>query len=210
MHSFLVFVLGSLFVSFRPSSLRFPPLFHECFPSAFTFGLFRFPSGSFRPLLFRLRLLGLCFFFSLSSRFRLTVASSLPRFCFRFFGSPRSLQPDLSCFPSRFRYSASCLFPFALPCFAPTAVPQVLPFCFRLRAFPLPFRFLSSPSSPLPATQLSDSSFPSLPGSASQLLSRCAPPLSLLRFPLSVQPDLSCLPSRFSYSAFCLFPFALP
>ena len=64
MLSFPVPVLSFLFVSFRPSSLRFPQLFHECFPFAFAFGLFRFPSGSFRPLLFRLRLLGLCFFLS--------------------------------------------------------------------------------------------------------------------------------------------------
>ena len=48
--------------------------------------------------------------------------------------------------PSGSAYSARCLFPFALPCFAPTAVPQVLPFCFCLRAFPLAFCFLSSAS----------------------------------------------------------------
>ena len=53
-----------LFVSFRPSPIRFPQLFLRCFPFAFAFGLFRFPSGFFRPLLFRLRLLGLCFFLS--------------------------------------------------------------------------------------------------------------------------------------------------
>ena len=35
-------------------------------------------------------------------------------------------------------------------------------------------------------------------------------PLSLLTFPRSLRPDLSCLPSRFRYSASCLFPFALP
>ena len=63
---------------------------------------------------------------------------SLPRF-------PRSFPPDLSCVLSRFSYSASCLFPFALPRFAPTAVPRVLTLCFRFRSFPLPFRFLSSP-----------------------------------------------------------------
>ena len=40
-----------------------------------------------------------------------------------------------------------------------------------------------------------------LPGFASQLLSRCPPPLSLLRFPLSLQPNFSCLPSRFLYLA---------
>ena len=34
-----------------------------------------------------------------------------------------------------------CSFPFALPCFAPTAVPQVLTFRFHFRYFPLPVRF---------------------------------------------------------------------
>ena len=64
MPSFQVLVLGSLFVSFRPSLIRFPQLFLRCFPYAFALGIFRFPSGFFRPLLFRLRLLGLCFFLS--------------------------------------------------------------------------------------------------------------------------------------------------
>ena len=50
-------------------------------------------------------------------------------------------------------------------------------------------------------------SFPSLPGSALQLLSRCPPPLSLPRFPLSLRPDLSCLPSRFLYSALLMVSF---
>ena len=44
---------------------------------------------------------------------------------------------------SRFSYSACCLFPFVPPGFAPTAVPPVLPFCFRFRAFPPAFRSLS-------------------------------------------------------------------
>ena len=69
------------------------------------------------------------------------------------------------------------------------------------RHFSVPFRFLSSASVPFPATQPSVSSFPSLPGSASRLLPR---------FPRSFPPDLSCALSRFSYSASCLFPFALP
>ena len=52
-----------------------------------------------------------------------------------------------------------CSFPFALPCFAPTAVPQVLTFRFAssrplpFRCFPLPTPFLSSVRLPLPATQ---------------------------------------------------------
>ena len=91
--------------------------------------------------------------FPFSSCFRLTVASSVLRFRSRFFGFPRSLLPDLSCIPSRFRYSAFCLFPFVLPCFAPTAGPQVLAFRFRFRPFPFFFRFLSSASFPVLTTQ---------------------------------------------------------
>ena len=37
----------------------------------------------------------------------------------------------------RFSYSAFCLFPFVLPCLAPTAALQVLTLRFRLRCFPL-------------------------------------------------------------------------
>ena len=95
-----------LFVSFRPSSLRS----HSCSTSAdlpfslpvfsvplsHSFVRFCFPSGysAFRS----------SFLFSRSSASRLLPCSppplSLPR-------SPRSLQPDLSCLPSRFSYSAS-------------------------------------------------------------------------------------------------------
>ena len=63
----------------------------------------------------------------------------------------------LSCLVSRAFHPGSgtqrfCMFPFTLPRFAPTAVPQVLTSSFRFPYFPLPFRFLSSASSPLPAT----------------------------------------------------------
>ena len=51
------------------------------------------------------------------------------------------------------------------------------------------------------------SSFPSLLGSASQLLSRCPSLLSLPRFPLSLWPGFPCLPSRFLYSAFLFVSF---
>ena len=62
MLSFQVLVLGFLFVSFHPSLIRFPQLFLRCLPRAFAFGIFRFPSVSFRSLSFRFRLLSLCFF----------------------------------------------------------------------------------------------------------------------------------------------------
>ena len=112
MLSFQVPVLGSTvrFFSLFPASL--PQPFHRCLPSGLTSGIFHFKSAFFRPLLFRFQLLSLLFFFSLSSCLRLTVASSVLRICFRFFGFPRSLQPDLSCFPSRFLYSALLLVSF--------------------------------------------------------------------------------------------------
>ena len=47
----------------------------------------------------------------------------------------------------------------------------------------------------------------SLPGLASQRLLRCPIPLSLPRFPLSLRPDFSCLPSRFLYSALLFVSF---
>ena len=81
-----------------------------------------------------------CFFLSFSSRFRLTVASSVLVFRFRFFRFPSSLPPSFPCFFSDFLYLAFCWFPFVLPCFAPAAVPQVIPFFFgTLACLSLPF-----------------------------------------------------------------------
>ena len=78
--------------------------------------------------------------FPLSSRLRLTVGylgAPVPLSLSRF--SP-SFRPGFPCLIPGSMYLASCLFPFVLPCFAPTAVPQVLTF-FRLstslRCFPL-------------------------------------------------------------------------
>ena len=53
-----------------------------------------------------------------------------------------------------------CLFPFALPWFAPTAVPQVLASNFRFSHFPSRFDFLSSILVWFSTTQLSVSLFP--------------------------------------------------
>ena len=138
MHSFPVPVLGSLFVSFRPSSLRFPQLFHECFPSAFAFGLFRFPSGSFRPLLLRLRLLSLCFFLSVLPVF---ASQWLPRCCLSAFAS--LLSPFLpGWFPIR---SLPVLRTRLSVCFLssfPVSLPQPFHRCFP--SFPLPLVRFSS------------------------------------------------------------------
>ena len=82
-----------------------------------------------------------------------------------------------------------CLSVFRLPCFS-TSVPLSF----------VRFPFASSYSAFC-------SSFPPLPGSALQLLSRCPSPLSLPRSPLSLLPDFSCFPSRFLYSALLLVSF---
>ena len=137
-------------------------------------------------LLFRFRLLSLCFFLS-----ALPVSASqwLPRCALSAFASlafPVLSDPISRAFLPGSSYSASCSFPFALPDFAPTAVPSVLPSCSRLRAFPsLPLSFVCFRS--VLTTQPSVLSFPFFPfspGSGSS--GACFPLLSGL-FP--------CLPS---------------
>ena len=74
-----------------------------------------------------------CFFRSVSSCFRLSVATSVRCFRFRFFSFPPSFQPGFPCFLSGFLYLAFRSFPFILPGFAPTTVPPVLTLhCFRV------------------------------------------------------------------------------
>ena len=91
----------------------------------------------------------------------------------------------------------------------------MLPLCFRFRAFPLPFRFLSSPSSPPPATRPLFLPFRFLPVSASQWLNRCSAPahassvFPVLPGPVSrafVSGSRTRLPVRFLSS----FPVSLP
>ena len=109
---FRLLVLGFLSVSFRPSRLRFPQLFHRCFPS-FPLPLVRFTSGlsACLPLSF------VCFGLLLTTQ---PSALSFPLFPFspvggshgarRFLSSPTlssSVQP-VSMPSFRFRYSASC------------------------------------------------------------------------------------------------------
>ena len=64
----------------------------------------------------------------------------------RFPGSSPSLRPGFPCLPSGSVCSALCQFPFALPCFAPTAVPQVIAWLSSFR----PLTLALSPSFPLP------------------------------------------------------------
>ena len=133
--------------------------------------------------------------FPFSSRFRLTVASSVLRSPFRSCGLPRSFLPGFPCIPSRFRYSASPYVSFR---------PSLIRSHDRSSGASLS-RFSASRSlDDLRSRSASGYSarcffLSALPASASQWLPRCAPPLSLPGFPRSSRPDLSCLLSRFSY-----------
>ena len=181
MPSFQVPVLGFLFVSFRPSRFRS----HSCstgaclllslsaFPLLFPLSFVRFFSGSD--------------YSAFCSSFPLFPASPLSgfpgaRFRFRFFAFPfQSCLISHAFLPgSRTRLSVCFLSPFLAS--LPTAVPRVLPFCFRFRAFPLPFRFLSSPSSPPPATWPLFLPFRFFPFPPHSGLSGAPSPLSLPRF----------------------------
>ena len=112
-----------LYVSFHPSLIRS----HSCSSGA-CFRIFRFPSGSFRPLPARFRLLSstvLPFSLFPPSSHRDYLDSS------RFLSSPplsSSILPGFPFISSDSAYSAFCWFPFVLPCFTPAAVPQVIPF----------------------------------------------------------------------------------
>ena len=199
------FVLGFLFVSFRPSLTRS----HSCSSGAYLMlslsvlsasvplSFVRFPSAS--------GYLAFCFFLSLlpvlASQWLLRCFGSsfrLPRF-------PPSLPPGFPCFFSGFRSLAFCLFPFILPGFAPTAVPPVLPF-FSAFFRPLLFRAFSLPSAffrPLrPASDYSAfcSFFSLLPVLPWQRFLRCFFPLPSGLFP--------CLPSD-SGTQLPAFPFSI-
>ena len=99
-------------------------------------------------------------------------------------------------------YSAFCLFPFILPGFAPTAVPPVLPFCSRFRAFPsLPLSFVRFRL--VLTTQPSALSFPFFPFSPVGGSFGVRPFLSSLSLSSSVRP-VSMPSFRFRYSASCV------
>ena len=92
------------------------------------------------------QLLSFCFFLSSFPLFQ--PHSWLLQLLGSVFTSPfsSSFLPGFPCIPSDSKYLAFCLFPFVLPCFTPTAVPQVLPFQISPPG-PMPdFRFLSSAS----------------------------------------------------------------
>ena len=132
-------------------------------------------------------------------------------FRFPFLRFPRSVLPDLSCFPSRFRYLAFCLFPFALPRFAShscsTSAPLVLSLSGFSASLPVPFVPFCSASGYL--------AFCVFLSASSRFRLTVAYPVLRLRsrflgFPRSSLPGFPCALSRFPYSAFCSFPFVLP
>ena len=130
--------LSVCFLSPFPDSLT--QLFLRCLPHAFAFGLSAFLPLSFVRFRSASGYSALCFFRSplpgLASQWLFQCFGSsfrLPRF-------PPSLPPGLPCFCSWLRYWAFCSFPFILPGFAPTAVPQVFPFDCSLGRV-LDFRF---------------------------------------------------------------------
>ena len=135
------FVLGLLFVSFRPSLIRS----HSRSSSAYlvlslsVFSLsFHFLSSASVPVLATWPLfLPFLFLPALASQWLLRCCLSV----FRLPCPSTSVPPGFPCFPSISSYSAFCLFPFILPSFAPTAVPLVLPLCSRFRVFPFPSAF---------------------------------------------------------------------
>ena len=135
--------------------------------------------------------------------FRCSVPLSLP--CF----PPFSL-PDCSSFLPGLSYLASCSFPFVLPRFAPTAVPRVLALCFRFRPFPFPIRYMTFADRSGSDYSALCSSFPLFPVSPLSGFPGARFRFRFLRFPRSFLLGCPHILSRFRYSAFCLFPFALP
>ena len=122
--------------------------------------------------------------------------------------SPYS-RPGFPCLLSGSVYSASCLFPFVLPSFAPTAVPLALPFWITPRGSTLGFRFLSSTSALASHYSASVSSFPLFPFPPHSGLRGARPFLSSPSLSPSV-PPVSMLPFRFRYLSSLLFLSPLP
>ena len=202
MLSFPVPVLSFLFVSFRPSLIRFPQLFLRCFPYALALGIFRFPSGFFRPLLFRLRLLGLLCF--LSSFFPFPPHSG-------FSGAPLplTLSQFSPFFPAWFPMLSFPVLRTRLPVRFLSSFPVSLPQLFH-RCFPFALAFGLSLRFPLSfvhfclvlTTQPSVLSFPFFPFSPVGGSFGAVRFLSSPSFSSSVRP-VSMPLFRFRYSAFC-------
>ena len=175
MLSFQVFVLGSTVGFLLPFLDSLPQLFLKCLPCAFAFGLspsfpfsfVHFSSGS-----------GYSAFvssFPLSSRPCLTTACPVRHFHFRFFGLHCSSRPSFPCLLSQFFVLGFLFVSFRPSLIRSHSRSSSAYLVLSLSVFPLPFRFLSSTSFPVLATQLSAFSFLFLPRFASQLLFRVLP-----------------------------------
>ena len=143
--------------SFRFCLLSFPVLFPFVLPCLAPAAvrqvlIFRFHSDvlPWLPLSFvrfRFRLLTtqpLHFSFPLFHCFALQPGFPASRFSFRLPVFPLSSGLVSRTFRPILSTQLFCSFPFALPCFAPTAVPQVLPFWISPPGSTPSFRFLSS------------------------------------------------------------------
>ena len=148
---------------------------------------------SFRSASARFWILSFLFFLSALHRFRLTVAFPTPRLSLSLLPDlPRSSQLVSRLSSPVLLIQLSCLFPFALPCFAPTAVPQVLRYPplstasfpdSSLRPFALRFPF--SPRFRFPSTFRLPFPFCFHPASFPQLSFRFAPVRLGLRYLVS-------------------------
>ena len=146
MHSFPVPVLSPAvsFLSLFPDSL--PQPFLRCSLSAFASRVFLFRSASFRPLHFRFQLLSLLFLPFCSPAVPPHSCFPARRLRSRFLGFPVLSRLISHAFHPGSLTQLRCPFPFVLPCFAPAAVPQVIPFRIPPPG-PVPdFRFLASAS----------------------------------------------------------------
>ena len=198
---------ASPYVSFRPSLIRS----HDRSSGAhFQLSLSVFSASLPLPFVRFCSASGYSAFRSSFSDFfpsRLTVASRVPPFPLSLLRLPLPFSlVSHEVLPVRL-YSASCLFPFVLPSFAPTAVPLVLPFWISPRGSSLDFRFLSSTSALASHYSASVSSFPLFPFPPHSGLRGARPFLSSP----SLSPDLppvSMLPVRFRYLSLPAIPFS--
>ena len=157
-------ILGFLFVSFRPSLLRSHSRSTGASLLDHSSGINAWLPVPFVPFRFSISLLSLSvFLFHFLPGFASQLAAPVLLFRLRFPDPSPYPRPGFPCHPSGSVYSASCLFPFVLPCFAPTAVPQVLPFWIAPRGSTHGFRFLPVPSALASHYSASASSFPCFP-----------------------------------------------
>ena len=106
--------------------------------------------------------------FASSSCLRLTVASSVLRFCYRSYGLPRSLPPGFPCVPSRFRYSASLYVSFRPSSLRSHSCSTSACLRFRFLAFPVLPSLVSHAFFPGSRTRLSVGFLSSCPASLPQ------------------------------------------